>query len=575
MLPINKAHLKLLTLFICLFIVSCQNKKAEHQTVDSNAKPKLIVQITIDQLRGDLPLRFMDKMSENGFKYFYTNGVVYNNAHHAHSNTETIVGHASLATGAYPSTHGMIANVWLNRETGVLSYNIEDPRFSLLSADADVNQKTEIDPTQKKARSSGRSPANIKVSTFSDELKLASNGKAKVFGVSVKDRGAVSFAGHTGKAFWFSKKSGEFVTSNYYYKSYPEWVKSWNAEKHQLFYADTNWELSNSIDSYLFGENDNQEWEVDLAGFGRTFPHKFGKGDGKYYNTLLTISPAGDEITSKFAQSVITNEKLGQDDITDFLSVSFSSTDYVGHMFGPSSLEMEDNLLRLDKTLAQFIQFIDENVGLENTLIVLSADHGSPEAPGYLNSLGMEASTVDFSQLDKDPAIERLKQRFGIGQELISEFFPPYLYLNHDVINERKLDLSEVQKAVAEEVAKFKIVEHAVTSADLNAGSIPTTNVLQKVINNHDPRRAGDIYLVFKPHSFVNNFDGLHVASYHGSVWNYDTYVPVIFAGHTIKNKTIHRRIETVDIAPTLSALMGIKPPSGTDGFLLPEVLEK
>lgn len=564
-----------IALIFCLSFTACQNNTNKTTTNNSKQQPKLIVQITIDQLRGDLPLRFLEKMSPNGFKYFYNNGTVYKNAHHAHSNTETIVGHASLATGAYPSTHGMIANVWLNRETGILSYNIEDPRFSLLSADGDVNQNTEIDPTQKKARSSGRSPANIKVSTFGDELTIATNGKAKVFGVSVKDRGAVSFAGHTGKAFWFSKKSGEFVTSNYYYKNYPEWVKSWNSKKHQLSYSDSNWELSDSKQNYLFAENDNQEWELDLAGFSRTFPHNYGSGDGKYYNTLLTISPAGDELTSKFAKSIIKNEDLGQDNTTDFLSVSFSSTDYVGHMFGPSSLEMEDNLLRLDKTLSDFITYIDQEVGLENTLIVLSADHGSPEAPGYLNSLGMEASTVDFSELDKTPAISQLKDRFGIGEELISEFFPPYLYLNHEVITKNKLDLSEVQWAVAEEVSKFKIVEHAVTSTDLNQGNIQSTKVLQKVINNHDPRRAGDIYLVFKPHSFVNNFDGLHVASYHGSAWNYDSFVPVIFAGHNTKSKTVYRKIETVDIAPTLSAYMDIKPPSGTDGTLLYEVLEE
>jgi len=181
-------------------------------------KPKLILQITVDQLRGDLPMRYYDRLGEGGLKYLLYKGVVYNNAHHAHANTETIVGHATLATGAHPSAHGMIGNIWFDRETGKTTYNIEDPNYHLLTKGADVDADTEIDPTQKAASSDGRSPAAILVTTFSDELSSLTAGKAKVFGVSVKDRGAVSMAGHSGKAFWFSKATMEFVTSSYYYK---------------------------------------------------------------------------------------------------------------------------------------------------------------------------------------------------------------------------------------------------------------------------------------------------------------------------------------------------------------------
>ena len=187
----------------------------------ASVKPKLVLQITVDQLRGDMPSAYSDKMGKGGFRYLLNKGVVYKDAHHNHANTETIVGHATLATGALPAVHGMIGNVWYDDKLQRLVYNVEDSRYPLLSADAGVNQKTEIDPTQRTAKSSGRSPSNIQVSTFSDELMIASNGKAKVFGVSVKDRGAISMAGHMGKAFWFSKKSGEFVTSEYYYDKYP------------------------------------------------------------------------------------------------------------------------------------------------------------------------------------------------------------------------------------------------------------------------------------------------------------------------------------------------------------------
>jgi len=205
--------------------------------------PRLVLQITVDQLRGDLPGRYLAKMGSGGFRYLLENGVVYKNAHHAHSNTETIVGHATLATGAHPSVHGLVGNVWFDRISGKLTYNIEDARYPLLSVGAGVDKSTEIDSTQKVASTDGRSPAAILVSTFSDMLAVHTAGQAKVFGVSVKDRGAVSMAGHAGKAFWFSKATGEFVTSRFYYDKYPEWVASFNASKPAMRYADTSWKL--------------------------------------------------------------------------------------------------------------------------------------------------------------------------------------------------------------------------------------------------------------------------------------------------------------------------------------------
>ena len=218
--------------------------------------PRLVLQITVDQLRGDLPRRYLVKMGSGGFRYLLENGVVYENAHHAHANTETIVGHTTLATGAHPSDHGLVGNVWFDRVSGQLTYNIEDARYPLLSAGADVDKATEIDPTQKVARSDGRSPAAIMVSTFSDELAIHTVGRAKIFAVSVKDRGAVSMAGHAGKAFWFSKASGEFVTSRFYYDQYPAWVKTFNATRPAQRYADKSWELLFELTSYLFGDKD-------------------------------------------------------------------------------------------------------------------------------------------------------------------------------------------------------------------------------------------------------------------------------------------------------------------------------
>ncbi len=534
--------------------------------------PRLVLQITVDQLRGDLPTRYLSKMGQGGFRYLLENGIVYKNAHHAHSNTETIVGHTTLATGAHPSDHGLVGNVWFDRTSGKLTYNIEDARYPLLSAGADVDKSTEIDATQKVASTDGRSPAAILVSTFSDVLAVHTAGQSKIFGVSVKDRGAVSMAGHAGKAFWFSKATGDFVTSSFYYDKYPKWVESFNAKKPTMRYADTSWELLLDPPSYLFGNNDDQEWETDFPGYGRVFPHPYGPGDGKYFTTLLTLSPAGDELTLDFAKELIVNENIGTDSVPDYLSVSFSSTDYVGHLFGPSSLEAEDNLLRLDRTLAELLSFVDKKVGLANTLIVLSADHGGPEVPPQLNQYGIEANYVDPKSWDKQTGIVNLKKQFGFGEELILQFNPPYIYLNNSLIREKGLDQATVEAAVVDEIMKFEGVNLAVSSTALMKGQVPDTPLTRSILNSHNPKRSGDVFIVFESHWFINDFDGLEVASTHGSPWRYDTFVPVIFAGAHLKPQQIYREIETVDIASTLAGFIGTNLPSGAKGEILREV---
>ena len=539
-------------------------------------QPKLVLQITVDALRGDLPARFSNVLGEGGFRYLMEQGIHYTNAHYQHSNTETIVGHTSLATGTVPAAHGMVANVWFDRELNRLVYNIEDPDYHLLSVGADVNAKTEIDPTQRAAKADGRSPNNILSSTFSDELAVHFAGRSKIFAVSVKDRGAVSLAGYAGKVFWFSKANGEFVTSDYYYERYPGWVNDWNARKPASAYAEGSWALLHPRENYLFGDADDRAYEADFPGFGRTFPHPYGTADDEHFTTKLTLSPAGDELTLDFAQTLLVNEQLGQDTIPDYLAISFSSTDYVGHLFGASSLETEDNLARLDRTLANLFLFVEKEVGLDNTLIVLSADHGQPEVPGHLRELGIDnGHYFDTKALDKTPAITALKQEFGLGEELIEAFFQPYLYLNRDRIRDNGLDQAQVEKAVAAELLKFDGVAYAVSSTALRTGGLPDTLMTRSILHNFHPKRSGDIYLVFEPNVFINDFDGLTVASTHGSPWRYDTFVPVIFAGAGLPAMAVSRSVAPYDIAPTLAAYLGVKPPSGSIGMPLPELLKQ
>ena len=540
----------------------------------SPAKPKLVLQITVDQLRGDLPTRFYDRLGEGGFRYLLENGVVFRDAHHPHANTETIVGHATLATGTYPSIHGMVGNLWYDRETGRTTYNVEDPDYHLLTAGADVNKDAEIDPTQKAAKTEGRSPRAILSSTFSDELRASNGGRSRAIGISVKDRGAISLAGHSGMAYWFSKASGEFVTSNYYLDYYPEWVLDWNRKKHPMRYADSQWELMRDQESYVFGNSDDREWEVDLAGFGRVFPHDYGDGSSPYFTTLLTISPAGDDLVADFAIEALVEEKLGNRGHIDYLSVSFSSTDYVGHIFGPSSLEAEDNILRLDRTLARLLAAVDREVGLENTLVVLSADHGGPDTPGYLNSIGIPAGYVNPEEWHREAAIDRIRQRFDIEGPLLSTYDHPYLYFSNEVAESSEINHEALEAAVAEELTKFPGVYAAVSSAALRRGNVPDKEIYQAIQRNFHPKRSGDVYLVFEPNWFINDMEGLMVASTHGSPWRYDTFVPIIFAGAGLKHQVVDRKVYTVDIAPTLSIFVGAKQPSGTRGNLLKEVLQ-
>jgi len=540
-----------------------------------NSAPRLILQITVDQLRGNLPGRYADRYGEGGFRYLLEKGTHYSNAHHQHSNLETIVGHVVLATGAFPSAHGMVANVWMDRETGEVGYAIEDAAYDMVGLKGDVDKKSELDPTQAAAKSGGRSPRAILTSTFSDELAVTTAGRAKIFGVSVKDRGAISLAGHAGKAFWFSKKTGEFVSSTYYYEQYPNWMEKWNKKRLVDSYEGKSWELLQDRSKYVYRDTDDRPYETALPGYGRVFPHPFGKKDNKLFYTLLTLSPVGDKLTLDFAKNLIEKEQLGRDEVPDYLAISFSSTDYVGHFFGIASLESEDNMLRLDRTLADLFGYVDKKIGLKNILIVLSADHGAPEAPEYMASLGMDVNRLTPSTYDATPAVEALKKRFGIGKELIKMYKHPYVYLDHSVIREKGLDRAEVERALAEELMKFDGIALAVSSSDLRSGSLPEAPMIQQIRRNFHPKRSGDIYLVQKPYWFLYSEESVPLCTIHGSPWRYDTYVPVIFAGAGVPAQRIDRLVHPVDIASTLSAYVGSKPPSAAAGKPLVEVLNR
>ena len=395
----------------------------------------------------------------------------------------------------------------------------------------------------------------------------------------MKDRGAILPGGHAGKAFWFSKGTGAFVTSTYYYDAYPTWVEEWNAAKPADRYKGKAWDLLLDRDGYVAKDLDDRPYEADLKPLGRTFPHSLGDGDSKYYYLLLTLTPFGDELTLDFAKALIEHEKLGRKGATDFLAVSFSSTDYVGHLFGPSSLETEDNILRVDRVVADLLAYVDEKVGLEHTLVVLSSDHGAPEAPEYMAGMGMTTGRFAFDWFKDNAALkDALRTRFG-RDDLIATHSHPYLYLNLEAIAEAKLDLAEVEAFVAGEVAKMPGIAYAMPRSDLLAGRITESPVQNQIRRSFHPTRSGNIHLIPEQYWFLHSTEEAEqmgigsIAAIHGSPWAYDTFVPIMFAGSGVPARIVGRRVTPTDIAATLAAYLGIKPPSGSVGTVLTEVL--
>ena len=557
----NEFKLVLLSSIIAAFMT--------HKAVASEVTPRLVLQITIDGLRGDLLNRYGDRFGAGGFQYFLDNGVVYTDAHYAHANTETIVGHATLATGAHPSRHGMVGNVWYDRESGELAYNIEDPDHELLPTRSDTAEGAQVDPAQQRSRTSGRSPVSILASTIGDELWIHTAGQSKVFGVSGKDRSAVSMAGHVGKAFWFSSDTGDFQTSAYYYDAYPGWASDWNAKRQAESLSGKSWSLLNDQSTYLLGAADDRPFETDLKGYGRVFPHPFGSPEDPLFFTRVLVSPESDRLTADFAKALVNAEGLGADDTPDYLSLSFSGVDAVNHFFGPSSLENEDIVLQLDRILADFLAFIDDNIGLDRTLIVLSADHGMPEAPEVLAAEGMKVGRIDPMDM-VGIANRAVKKEFQVERGFTRAFFRPYLYLDSAAIEEAGLDQETVERAIAAELENHEGIAVAVSMKALP--SLQNTPTIERIRNNHHPIRSGDIYVAQEPYWYLQ--EGGAIAVMHGSPWRYDTHVPIIFVGAGVEPKTVNRRVRPVDVAPTIAAFLGVKPPSSASGKSLTEVLD-
>ncbi|MDQ6679116.1 MAG: alkaline phosphatase family protein [Acidobacteriota bacterium] len=484
--------------------------------------PKLVVAIVVDQFRYDYLTRFRAGYN-GGIEQLLTRGAVFANAHYNHFPTVTAVGHSTVLSGATPSLSGIIANEWFDRTTNSTVTSVSDPAVQLLGATGTAS-----------------SPHRLLVSSLGDEMKIAVAPTA-VVGVSLKDRAAILPAGHMANgAYWFDNKSGNFVSSSYYFTGLPGWVKDFNQSRPGNKYAGAEW-------------------------MGKKFLPA-----GEALNASLAASPWGNELIESFAEAAVRSEKLGQRGVTDLLTVSFSSNDYVGHAVGPDDPAVKDMALRTDLLFRKFFAFLDRQVGMREVLIVMTADHGVAPVPEVSVARKMPGGRMGAGAIEK--AIQAaLDLRFGKAQ-WIAGSFESVTYLNLDVIRQKKLDRAEVDRLAAEAVAALPHVARVYTREQLTDGALPQDATGVKLINGFYPSRSGDVFVLLEPYWL---FGGGTKGTTHGSTLDYDTHVPVIFMGPGVRPGKYYGAITVNDIAPTLAAMLGVEQPSGSAGRVLSEIFTK
>lgn len=522
----------------------------------SSGSYRLVVQITVDGLPTESLEQAMPHLDSGGFRRFLEEGVCYMNAEYPNFVTFTAVGHASLFTGTTPSFHGIIGNEWLDRFTGAEIYCVEDARHAILDYPTKPHE--------------GTSPANLESTTIGDELIRATNGKSKVFSISGKDRGAILPAGKLGKAIWYGKNAGAFVTSDYYYSETPGWLKEWRKRHPVEDYRSSVWNLSRNANAYSRMSQDNRPTE---KGPCRVFPHDLGVTDPSKIADTIRWTPFVDELSVDLAKEVIQEEGLGRDHTPDMLCLSLSGMDFISHIYGPDSLEAEDHLFRLDVMIKDFLRFLDKEVGLRKTLVIVSADHGFGRSPEEAMNNGLHGQRIRVKDMELllAKAEERLAESMGIPQGSVVGYQSPFLYLDSTKIEASGKRCEEVREALAALAADWPGVAWTATRDDLLAGTLPDSKLHKKALSALSPRRGGDVLLAVEPWTLIETDETAYPAT-HGSPYAYDSRVPMLFMGGR-KAKKVYSEVTPLDIAPTIAATLGITPPPAYTGKALSEVL--
>ena len=547
----------LLTSFtLCIAQTKIVKSNNNDKTAFENNKPKLVVGIVVDQMRYDYITRFYNRYTDNGFKRLINEGFSCENTHFNYIPTYTAVGHTSIYTGTTPMHHGIISNWWYDKYAKKNIYCVDDDAYTTVGASSDKGQK---------------SPQRMLATTVTDELHLHQNMKGKVIGIALKDRAAILPAGHTANvAYWYDGGSGgKWITSSFYIDKLPKWVQQFNALKKADAYLSKPWKTVYNINTYTESIADNNPYEGTFKGeLAPVFPHnlsKLKKENGGL--SLLKSTPFGNTFTADFAKAAIIGEGLGQDEITDFLTISFSSTDYIGHRYGVDAKETEDAYIRLDKDLASFLTFLDKEVGKDNYTLFLTADHAAVQVPSYLKDLRIPSGYFDTKKFKK--YINEITLHHFKSDSLVEDISNFQLFFNKEKLKELHLDIHKVAQTIVDEAINFEGVYKIVTAQTLQTSNF-TSGVLQSLQNGYNQKLSGDVLVIPNPATIT----GKHTGTTHGSGYNYDTHVPLLFYGKGIKHGKTNRYIPIVDIAPTLSNLLQISFPSTTTGKVISEVLK-
>lgn len=531
-----------LLLFLSFFSVQPQNVELTEQTLD---KPKLVIGIVVDQMRYDYITRFWEKYENDGFKRIISEGFNFKNTHFNYVPTYTAPGHASVFTGTTPQNHGIIGNGWYNKFEKKEVYNAGDESVESVGTTSNAGKM---------------SPHRMLSTTVADENRLFTQMRGKTIGIGLKDRGAILPAGHTANAaYWFQgRDEGKWISSTFYMKDLPKWVKDFNNSGQATSYIKI-WNTLLDIETYTESGPDKNTFE---GGFNNqtTFPYDLaalGGASGKF--ELVKTSPYGNSLTTDFAIAAINAEELGLDNYTDFLTLSYSSTDYIGHNFGVNSKEIQDAYLRLDLELARLLKHLDEKVGAGNYTIFLTSDHGGGDVPSYMKSVKIPSGY--FNEIEFDEKIRAyVKEVFDEG-DLIESIYNYQIFFNYEALEDADINAIDLENAIAHYILQYPQVSNVFTRTQLQSGSY-TTGIGALVQNGYNQKRSGDVVMVLKPSVITYSTTG----STHGSGFNYDTHAPLLFFGKGIPQGSSFERAEIIDIAPTISALLGISNPNAATG---------
>lgn len=509
------------------------------------SRPKLVVGIVVDQMRWDYLYRYQERYCEGGFKRLLNEGYSCENTRIPYVPSVTAIGHSCIYTGSVPSIHGIAGNNFV--KDGVRVYCTDD---------------ASVEPVGTKNADCKMSPRNLWTTTLGDELRLATNGRSKVVGVALKDRASILPAGHNPNgAYWFDDEAGRFITSTYYMKALPAWVNAFNKEDNAAKYLAEKWSSLYPMDTYKESTEDKNDYEDGIKdGVEATLPLDLPKLYKQYGYNIIRNTPFGNSLTLDFAKAAIEGERLGEDDETDLLAVSCSSTDYIGHQVGTNAVEIEDTYLRLDKALADFLGYLDTKVGRGNYLVFLSADHGAMNNVKYLQDRRINAGNWDTDSV-RTSLNEFLASKYTSSDDLVKKVENYQVFFDIAAIKSKGLDYEDIKSAVVERLKEDKSVLYACDQERTAESSIPD-DVKKRIINGYNRERSGGVQIILKPAYYTHGYKGTD----HGA-WNpYDTHIPLVFMGWGVEHGSSTKPYYMTDIAPTIAALLHIQAPNGCVG---------